>query len=225
MSTVIAEFDRIAAAIAADGSPDDLTAAERFLLSQIPPRARRALDVGCGAGALSRELASRGIATVGIDASPGMIELARRRAGASPLLDYRIADVLTEPLPESAFDLVVSVSMAHHVPLERLVPRLAAAVAPGGVLLIQDITTRTGLQHLPENALAWLARRLELLPGKRPSSAIVDLYDAHGAGEEYLLASKVADAYRELLPAARTYLHLEWRYTVVWRRADDKRLR
>jgi len=116
-----------------------------------------------------------------------MIALSRARAGDHPLLDYRIADVLTDDLPPAAFDLVVSVSMVHHARLERVVPRLIAAVAPGGTLLIQDVSTRVGLRELPVNALAWLAQRLRLVPGTgmvRPTVAA--LYAQHGTGRTYM---------------------------------------
>lgn len=219
MSAVVREFDRIADAIAAHPRPDFGTLAERFLLRQVPAHAKRAVDVGCGDGSLTRALAGRGITTLGIDASPRMIALSRALADDHPLLDYRVADVLTDDLPSAAFDLVVSVSMVHHAPLESVVPRLIAAVAPGGTLLIQDVTTRVGLRELPVNALAWFAQHLRLVPGAgkvRPTVAA--LYAEHGAGESYLHAFEVADAYRGLLPAARIYLHLEWRYTVVWHR-------
>jgi 2-polyprenyl-3-methyl-5-hydroxy-6-metoxy-1,4-benzoquinol methylase len=219
MSAVVQEFDRIADAIAAHPRPDVFTLAERFLLQQVPVHAKRAVDVGCGDGSLTRALAARGIATLGIDASPRMIALSRALAGDHPLLDYRVADVMTDGLPAASFDVVASVSMVHHAPLERIVPRLVAAVAPGGTLLLQDVTTRVGLRELPVNALAWFAQRLRLVPGAgmvRPTVAA--LYAEHGAGESYLHASEVAAAYRELLPAARVYLHLQWRYTVVWHR-------
>ena len=219
MRAVVADFDRIADAIAADPRPDVLTSAERFLLRHVPAHAQRALDVGCGDGWLTRALAAHGIATLGIDASPRMIALARARAGAAPLIEYQVADVTTDALPPSAFDLVVSVSMAHHAPLERVVPLMAAAVAPGGTLLIQDVTTRRGVRHLPVNAVAWFAERLRLVPGagrRRPT--IAALYEAHGADERYLLASEVADVYAGILSGARVYLHLEWRYTAVWHR-------
>ena len=104
---VAADFDKIADALAADPRPDVFTSAERFLLRHVPGHTRRALDVGCGDGSLTRALAARGIATVGIDASPRMIALARARAGASPLLEYRIGDATTDTLPPGAFDLVV----------------------------------------------------------------------------------------------------------------------
>ena len=219
MPEVVADFDRIADALAADPRPDVLTSAERFLLRQVPGHARRAVDVGCGDGSLTRALAARGIATLGIDASPRMIALARNRAGDAPLLEYRVGDVMTDALPPAGFDLVFSVSMAHHAPLERVVRRLVAAVAPSGRLLIQDVTTRRGIRHLPVNGLAWLAQHLRLVPGAdRRKGAVATLYEIHGAGEEYLQQSEVADVYRTILPGARVYHHLEWRYTAVWQR-------
>jgi 2-polyprenyl-3-methyl-5-hydroxy-6-metoxy-1,4-benzoquinol methylase len=216
VTSIAADFDRIADAIAADARPDRLSRAERFLLSQVPADAKTALDVGCGDGAISRTLAARGIATVGIDVSPRMIAVARARSRDLSLLEYRIGDVTTDQPPER-FDLVVSVAMAHHVPLERVVNYMRSAVAPGGVLIIQDVTSRSGLRHLPVNALAWLARRLKIVPPSRNGAEIEVLYETHGAGEEYLGQSKVSEAYRELLPGARVHHHLEWRYTVVWR--------
>lgn len=218
MPVVVTEFDGIADAIATDPRADELTAPERFLLRHVPPRARNALDVGCGHGSLTRALAARGIATLGIDASPRMIALAQARAGGTPLLEYRIADISSAAPPPSTFDLVVSVSMAHHAPLEGVVEYLLAALAPGGTLLIQDVTTRRGLRHLPVNALAWFVRRLRLVSGRGSRTSEVEaLYATHGAGEEYLQQSEVARAYRAILPGARIYHHLEWRYTVVWR--------
>ena len=218
IQAIVADFDDIASALAADHGPAVFTFAERFLLRHVPAHAKRALDVGCGDGSFTRALAARGIATLGIDASPGMIALARARAGDSTLLEYRIADIMTEAPPPATYDLVVSVAMAHHAPLERVVDYLVALVAPGGTLLIQDVTTRSGMRHLPINGLAWFARHLGLVPGagKRRASVAAH-YAAHGAGEEYLQQSEVEDVYRTVLPGARIHHHLEWRYTAIWR--------
>jgi hypothetical protein len=48
--------------------------------------------------------------------------------------------------------------------------------------------------------------------------AVVGLYERHGEGEVYLRPGEVAPAYRALLPGARIEHHLDWRYSVVWRR-------
>ncbi len=68
------------------------------------------LDAGCGTGRVARELARRGVATVGIDRDPSMIATARR---LSPELDWVLGDVATTTI-HRRFDVVV---MAGNVPL------------------------------------------------------------------------------------------------------------
>src|SRR3954469_24093478 len=52
----------------------------------------RVLDAGCGPGRHSLALARRGIAVVGVDASPDFVELARSEAGGLPV-EFVEADV------------------------------------------------------------------------------------------------------------------------------------
>jgi SAM-dependent methyltransferase len=96
---------------------------------------RRILDAGCGAGPLFAALRDRGALVTGIDASAGMLEVARRRLG--PDADLRVAD-LAEPLPfaDAAFDDVVA-SLALHY-LRDWGPTLAElhrVLVPGGRLI------------------------------------------------------------------------------------------
>jgi SAM-dependent methyltransferase len=219
LAEIQADFDDIAEALAEAGPRELLTAAESALLRHVPPHARRALDVGCGDGVLTRAVARRGISVLGIDISPGMIALARARTEPGVDIEYRVADVMTETLPPQTFDVVMTVSMLHHVPLEAIVPRLADAVAPAGVLLIQDVLTRRGIRALPTNAVAWFATRLRrLVAPPRITPRVAALYDAHGRGERYLTPVEAVSAYRALLPTARVEHHLQWRYSVIWHR-------
>jgi len=77
------------------------------------------LDVGCGPGRLAMHIARQapGLTVTGIDISPDMIELARRRAEAwnlSNRVRFQVADVGALPFPDSHFDLVVSTFSLHH---------------------------------------------------------------------------------------------------------------
>ena len=45
-----------------------------------------------------------------------------------------LGDVLEHPLAEQGYDAIVSMTALHHVPLEEVLPVLARALRPGGVL-------------------------------------------------------------------------------------------
>jgi SAM-dependent methyltransferase len=114
-----------------------------------------ALDVGSGEGGDAIWLASRGWHVTGVDVSPVALSRAAEHAAASGAeiaarLTWQEVDVLTwDPAP-ARFDLVSAQFM--HLPrpvLDSLHRRLAAAVSPGGTLLIvghhpSDLDTSMG---------------------------------------------------------------------------------
>lgn len=102
-----------------------------------------ALDAGCGHGADATWLASRGWQVTAVDVSSTALAHAREQA-ASPRndvvasrIDWVVADFAVWSPTEECFDLVTShyvhVPKAEH---EVFLRRLAAAVAPGGSLLV-----------------------------------------------------------------------------------------
>jgi ubiquinone/menaquinone biosynthesis C-methylase UbiE len=96
---------------------------------------RRILDAGCGSGPLSVALRDGGADVTGVDASAGMLALARRRLGddvALHMVDLR--DRL--PFADGAFDDVVASLVLHY--LEDWGPTLAElrrVLTPGGRLI------------------------------------------------------------------------------------------
>jgi ubiquinone/menaquinone biosynthesis C-methylase UbiE len=67
-----------------------------------------ALDVGCGTGFLSLQLAELGHRVTGIDFAPAMLDKARNKAAARNLIvDFRNGDAERPDLPEAGFDLIV----------------------------------------------------------------------------------------------------------------------
>lgn len=98
----------------------------------------RALDVGCGEGADAVWLAGRGWTVTGLDVSRVALDRAALRAQQAGLsVEWIHAGLLEAALPPAAFDLVC----AHYPALSSSATRdaehaLAAAVAPGGTLLV-----------------------------------------------------------------------------------------
>jgi SAM-dependent methyltransferase len=96
-----------------------------------------ALDAACGTGRWSTELAALGHRVTGVDSSPEMLALARRRVPDAQFLE---ADLHTLPFPDAAFDVVVFALAASHVPdLVPVFTEFARVVRPGGTVLVSDV--------------------------------------------------------------------------------------
>ncbi|WCJ63875.1 class I SAM-dependent methyltransferase [Agrobacterium tumefaciens] len=76
-----------------------------------PTTGERVLDVGCGAGASSRDLAARVGAeghVLGVDISEPLIERARALAPQDMSVVFRVTDASKSELPDGAFDILFS---------------------------------------------------------------------------------------------------------------------
>jgi SAM-dependent methyltransferase len=129
------------------------------LLTGLP--AGDAVDLAAGEGRHALWLASRGWRVTAVDVSPVVLERAANRAAEAgeqiaARITWQQADALTwEPAPRQ-FDLV-SAQFMYLPPVARdsLYRRLAAAVRPGGTLLIvghhpSDLETSVGRPNLPD---------------------------------------------------------------------------
>lgn len=97
----------------------------------------RALDAGCGTGALAYALAPRVVEVVGVDPAADFLEAARR--GAPPNCVFVEADATDLPFEYGAFDLSGCLRVLHHVRRpELVVSELARVTRPGGKILVAD---------------------------------------------------------------------------------------
>ncbi|WP_067185173.1 class I SAM-dependent methyltransferase [Microtetraspora niveoalba] len=100
----------------------------------------RALDLGCGEGADAVWLARQGWHVTAVDISQVALDRGAAHAeaaGVADLVDWQRHD-LSESFPSGVFDLV-SAHFLHsrvELPREEILRRAAAAVAPGGALLV-----------------------------------------------------------------------------------------
>lgn len=96
--------------------------------------AHRILDLGCGNGALARQLAKAGFETSGCDADRDGIELARQAGG-----DFFVASVYDDPrkLDGQNYDAVISTEVIEHLFSPHKLPEFAfPLIKPGGHLLV-----------------------------------------------------------------------------------------
>jgi ubiquinone/menaquinone biosynthesis C-methylase UbiE len=98
------------------------------------------LEIGCGAGLLTVELARRGHSVRAVDSSQAMVELTRRRAqheGVGALVDTQVADVHALPFGDDSVSLVVAVGLLPwlHEPGKAL-REMARVLRPAGDLVL-----------------------------------------------------------------------------------------
>lgn len=104
----------------------------------------RALDFGCGVGRLAEAMADYAAEVVGLDVSPGMLELARARQGKATYVDK---------LPDGGFDWINSFIVFQHIPPQRgeaILAELLGRLNPGGVVSIQITAWRDTVHAWPE---------------------------------------------------------------------------
>jgi SAM-dependent methyltransferase len=78
----------------------------------LPPPGLLTVDVGCGEGRVTRDLAARGHEVIGFDGSATLVEAART---FTPPVDARVADAAALPLADACADLVVAFMSLHDV--------------------------------------------------------------------------------------------------------------
>lgn len=93
-------------------------------------------DLGCGPGHIAAYLAGLGLATIGVDLSPGMIEVGRRRY---PDLAWRQGSLLALPLTDGELaGAIAFYSILHLVPADRgrAYAEMARVIRTDGWLLV-----------------------------------------------------------------------------------------
>ncbi|KAI0521333.1 putative methyltransferase [Xylaria bambusicola] len=160
-------YDRWAEVYDSDGNflqaLDDLelkTLFPRFVASIKSPKPWRIVDLGCGTGRntalLLRVPESE---TIALDASKGMLEVAKTRLGGSsltpelsgnkPILRFDVFDMLATSGPPASVaphtvDAIISTLVAEHIPLSVFFAHVSQLLRPGGVLLLTNMHSHMG---------------------------------------------------------------------------------
>ena len=197
--------------VAADGLWNANIHYHPLILEAIPEGAKRVLDVGCGDGILSAQVAQAGIAgVVGLDLDAGVLERARARHFDASV-KWIHGDVFSVPFDRGSFDAVVSVATLHHMDARAALTRFAELVAPRGVVAVVGLAA-CDWWDLPYGAFAQGARRaLGFVRGHWKHSAPMAWPPPATYGEMKRISSSI-------LPGVRYRRLLLARYSLIWRK-------
>ena len=156
------------------------------------PAGLRVLDLGCGDGENAMTFAKLGAEVVGVDISPGAIDVCRRRAVANNVVDRTtfICSPVEKANLGSGFDVVWGDAILHHVieDLPAILGRARECLAPGGRFVF--------------------AEPVDLVPALRALRLRMTAVRAHGTSDERPLQS------RELEQVTREFPEARFRYFV-----------
>ncbi|MEJ1199300.1 MULTISPECIES: class I SAM-dependent methyltransferase [unclassified Streptomyces] len=171
----------------------------------------RVLDAGCGSGPLTAALRDRGAVVTGIDASAGMLALARRRLGDDVAL--HLADLSDRlPFDDGAFDDVVASLVLHY--LEDWEPTLAElrrVLRPGGRLIVSvdhPVTAYTIRDPRPDYfantsyTFDWMlgGQSTPMRLWRKPLHAMIDAFTTAGFRLSVISEPQPDPAARDLFP-------------------------
>jgi len=144
----------------------------------------RMLSLGCGKGALERQLAAANAfrACDAYDIAAGSINLARQladKAGYSHI-NYAVCDINMISLQPQIYDAVWVISAMHHfTALEHISAQIAQSLKPGGLLILNEYIGPSRFQFCRRQARA-MQLLYELLPNayRQPVTAVSPSEDA-----------------------------------------------
>ncbi|MBQ8975294.1 MAG: class I SAM-dependent methyltransferase [Oscillospiraceae bacterium] len=160
-------------------------------------RPLKVLDAGCGPGFFSVLLSKAGHDVTGVDGSDGMLEHARRNAGAFGVTPKLIkGDFGDLPFEDNTFDLVISRNVTHIIREHlKVYGEWRRVLKPGGVLLIFDANWHLPYQPGPV--------REEAIRRERECLARYDRGYTHDGSYEYIDSEFEPENYRVFGKATR----------------------
>jgi len=160
----------------------------------------RILEVGCGSGQATRLFAPLGQPLLATDLSPALVAVARERLAAFPNVQFAVGGFEQLPLPDGAYDLLVSAQAFHWVDLAVGLPKAHRVLAAGGTLALFWNFTHYDADPLLQRIRDVCLRQVPALAGWPDASE--DRFTAFT--DDWLTALRDAGGFSALTPSVIT---------------------
>jgi len=156
------------------------------------PKNSKILDVGCGAGKLSKEVADRGYEVLAMDFSYNMIRKADATCNVNDKshIKFLQGDIESLPFKDSVFDVVLCLGVVTYLRSERKALHEMSRVLKSGGTLILSILNKVSLAKCID-ILAFAKRRLQEITGNgiRPFGKVGETKQNYSGLRSYFIPS------------------------------------
>ncbi len=193
-----------------------------WILRNLPPRRRAAVDIGCGTGVLAGKLATRFARVTGIDSDPGIAATASARLAGNPEVIIRRCafEEFDAAVGDGEADLITMVAVLHHLPLDDALARIPRLLAPGGRLLVVGLAR---VSSPPDLAVDLISAAVNPVMGVLNHPRPVRSAREPAPGQPVMPVkdpvatfAQISAVARTRLPGAATRRRLYFRYTLRW---------
>jgi SAM-dependent methyltransferase len=128
------------------------------LLTDRIPAGAQVLEIGCGTGLFTHELAKRSIRAAAIDISPDLLERAQARCAGHPEILFSAQNAYATDFAAGSFDAVVGMSVLHHLELGQALREFRRLLRPDGLLLFSEPNMLNPVVWAIKN-IPWIRRK------------------------------------------------------------------
>ncbi len=128
----------------------------------------KALDIGCGSGAMTRELLDRGFTVTAADISQGMLDATKKTTSGHPRakhITFRQEDIEQLSLPDNAFDVLICTGVIEYLKSDqKACAEIARVLKPGGIAFVSTQNKASLVRFFEETLFliipTWLKHKL-----------------------------------------------------------------
>ncbi|MEK4932093.1 MULTISPECIES: class I SAM-dependent methyltransferase [Bacillus] len=141
---------------------------------------KQVIDIGCGGGIYTKELALMGAKNVvGLDFSKEILQAAKENCNAFPNISFIHGDAHNIPYPNESFDLVISRAVIHHLQdVPTFIREASRILKQDGTLILQDRTIEDctipgSPEHIRGYFFSVFPKLIEIESKRRPKTTTI----------------------------------------------------
>jgi len=95
------------------------------------------LEIGCGTGLFTKEIAKKSVQLTAIDISPDLIEVAKKKV-LDPNVRFSVENACKLPYDDGYFDAVIGSSILHHLEIDIVLKEFYRVLKPNGYIAFTE---------------------------------------------------------------------------------------